>query len=189
MLDRALRLTFRNYGTLALLAGAMSFPASLIYCYVYRKTITLGELHGTILAFPGSRQVSGVGHDTLVTARVIGWGLVALGVLLLPLLVRATRRILERDAEGHAPTVPDAIRSRPAGTPSLLPPLRRSGPQFLISTAVALVVGWLALEAGLRLAELLSDRRLWVGVGAARALGWAVGVPFVLVPWALSSRP
>lgn len=188
MLDKAFRLAFRNFSTLFLLAAAFSLPASLIYCFFFRNAIAVSELHGTILSFPGKRQVAGVGHNTLVTARLVGWGLVLVGVLLLPLLARATRRVLERDSEGHAPTVVDSLRHTPERQPSL-----HAASKDLRSLAIALVtavvIGWLALEAGLRLSEVLSDGRMWVGVGLARGIAWALAAPFVLVPWALSSRP
>jgi hypothetical protein len=187
MLDKALRLTFRNYSTLFLLFGAFSIPAALIYCFFFRSAIAVSELHDTILSFPGKKQVAGVGHDTLVTARLIGWGIVLLGVLALPLLARCARRVLERDADGHAPTVVDSLRHRPETPPSWWPTydIKAQGATLLI----AVVVGWLALEAGLRASEFLSDGRMWVGVGLARGIAWAVAAPFVLVPWALSSRP
>jgi hypothetical protein len=187
MLDKALRLTFRNYSTLFLLVGAFSFTASLIYCFFFRAAIAVGELHDTILSFPGKKQVAGVGHDTLVTARLVGWAVVLLGVLALPLLARCARRALERDAGGHAPTVLDSLRHSPGAVPPWWPnyDIKVVG----VSVLIALVVGWLALQTGLRLSELLSDGRMWVGVGLARGVAWAVATPFVLVPWALSSRP
>ncbi|MEA2461557.1 MAG: hypothetical protein QOH90_1734 [Actinomycetota bacterium] len=188
MLDRTLRVTFKNYSTLFLLAAAFSVPASLIYAFFFRNAIAVSELHDTILGFPGKRQVAGVGHQTLITARLVGWGLVVLGVLSLPFLMRAAGRILERDRSGHAPTVWDALTTKPEASTSIGGIL--AGPLPLAAASiVALVVGVLALFVGLSLSEFLSSGRLWVGVGLARGVAWAAGVPFVLVVGALSSRP
>src|SRR3712207_4907980 len=102
MLDRMLRATFRNYSTLFLMCAALSVPVAVIYCFIFRSSIAVHELHDTILSFPGKRQIAGVGRQTLLTSRYVGWGLVLLGVLVLPLLARGARRIIERDADGHA---------------------------------------------------------------------------------------
>jgi hypothetical protein len=188
MLDRALKATFRNYSTLFLLVASFSVPASLMYAFFFRSAIAVSELHDTILSFPGERQIAGVGHQTLVTARLVGWGVVVLGLMALPFLARAARRILERDAEGHAPTVWDAVTTRPQASPALGAVLR--DPMTLaLAAVIALVVGLLTLLVGLSLTGFLSSGRSWVGVGLARGVAWAAGVPFVLAPWALSSGP
>jgi hypothetical protein len=188
MLDRTLRATFKNYSTLFFLAAAFSVPGSLIYAFFFRNAIAVSELHDTILSFPGERQIAGVGHQTLITARLVGWGLVVLGVASLPFLARAARRILERDAEGHAPTAWDALTTKPQEKTSIGSLFDEPMP-LAAAAVVALAVGVLALLVGLSLSEFLSSRRLWVGVGVARGVAWAAGVPFVLVFWALSARP
>jgi hypothetical protein len=188
MLDKALRLTFKNYSTLVLVAAVFSIPVSLVYCFVFRGAIAVGELHNTILAFPGKRQVAGVGHDTLIMARWVGWGIVLLGVLSLLFLARPARRVLERDDEGHAPTVVDSLRNRPSRSPGVLGTLRENPGVVAIGAIVAIAVGWLALQAGMTLSEILSEKRLWTGVAITRGLAWSLAAPFVLVPLALSSR-
>jgi Na+-transporting methylmalonyl-CoA/oxaloacetate decarboxylase gamma subunit len=188
MLDRSLRATFGNFTTLALIAATFSVPASLIYCFFFRKAIAVSELHDAILGFKGHRQAAGVGRDTLVTARWVGWGLVLLSLALLPYLVRAVRRVLEREAEDEVATVPDSLRNAPAGKPSFQEAATANRSEFLVGALAALAVGLLVLQVGISLSDLLSESRLWVGVGLSRGLAWAVAVPFVLVPWALSSR-
>jgi hypothetical protein len=186
MLDRALRTTFRNYSTLFLMCAAASVPAALIFCFIFRGAVAVHELHDTILTFGGARQIAGVGRTTLLTSRYVGWGVFALGILLLPFFAGGARRILERDAAGHAPTVVDVMKNRPERTPRLAEGL---APSVLVGLVVAAIVGVLTLMAGLAVGELLSEGRLWVGVGLSRGVAWAAAVPFVLVPWALSSRP
>jgi hypothetical protein len=186
MLDRGLRATFRNYSTLFLMCAAASVPVALTFCFIFRGAVAVHELHDTILTFEGARQIAGVGRTTLLTSRYVGWGLVILGIPILPFLTGGARRILERDAAGHAPTVLDAVRNRPERKPKLGEVLQ---PPVLAGLLIALIVGVLTLMAGLAISELLSEGRLWVGVGLARGVAWAAAVPFVLVPWAISSRP
>ena len=188
MVDRSLRATFGNFSTLALIAATVGLPASMIYSYVFRGAIAVSELHDTILTFPGSKQVAGVGRETLLTARYVGWGLVALGILSLVYLVSAVRRTLEREAAGEVATVPDSFRNAPTSKPSFREAITTNRKAFLVGALDALIVAWLVLQVGLLLSEILSENRMWVGVGLTRAVAWSVAVPFVLVPWALSSR-
>ena len=189
MLDRALRLTFRNFPTLFLMVAAISVPVASIYCFIFRNAIAVHELHDTILTFPGKRQVAGVGRETLLISRWVGWGLVLLGIAMTPYLVRAARRVLERDASGELPTVSDALREKPATIPRLKDTIKARSGVLIAGAVVGLAVGILTLLVGLAAAGFLSSGRLWAGVGLARGIAWAMGVPFVLVPAALSSRP
>ncbi|MEA2497762.1 MAG: hypothetical protein QOH26_167 [Actinomycetota bacterium] len=189
MLDRALRLTFRNFPTLFLMVAAISVPAATIYCFIFRNAIAVHELHDTILTFPGGRQVAGVGRQTLLVSRWVGWGLVLAGVLLIPYLARAARRVLEREAAGEVPTVLDALREKPSTKPRLKEAFAAARGPLIVCLVIALLVGTLTLLVGLALSEFLSEGRLWAGVGLARGVAWAMSVPFVLVPLALSSQP
>ena len=188
MLDRTLRSTFRNFSSLFLLAALFSVPASVIFCFIFRNTIAVHELHDTISSFPGDRAVLGVGRQTLLVSRWVGWGIVVAGGVLLIYLVRCTRRILEREQKGQITTVVDALREPPEAKPSLQVAIRDDPASLLGGLAIGLVTGLLALKGGLLLSEILSEGRLWAGVALARGASWALGVPFVLVPWALSSR-
>ena len=111
MLERAFSAAFRNLSTLFLMVALFTVPLHVGYSYLFRDVIEVRKIHSSIEGFPSYRQVKNVGPDELRTARLTYLGLSVLELaLLLPLLARATARVLEVDAAGGVPTIPRALR-------------------------------------------------------------------------------
>lgn len=189
MIDRAARLTVRNFWTLFFVVAAVTVPLQVAYASVFHNVIAVRELHGDIERFPPLRQVHGVGREQLSQARIAYWVIVAAELALLPLLVRAADGVLERDERGEIPSVPGAWaaalsrrRSR-----SVIRAVAHPGP-LLTGVIVAVIVGAL-VQAGGRLAiEPLGDERAFVGLGLVDGVARAAAAPLALVVAALLAR-
>lgn len=189
MIDRALRLTFRNYWTLFFTVAALTVPLQVAYATIWHNVIAVRELQSRIEAFPPLRQVHGVGRAQLHEARVAFWVIVAIEIALLPVLVRAARRILEVDAAGGVTQIADAWRGAFARGGSILKGLSRPGP-LITGAAIAVIVGTLVLGGGRLLVEPIGDERAFAGIGLVDGVARAAGAPFFLVVAALASmRP
>ena len=181
LLDRSLRATFANYSTLLLIAAVVFVPLQIGCSYVYRNVIATTEIHDQIREFPTeSRQVKSVGKPQLERARLAFLGADVLGLLLLPLMVRAARRAQEVDSSGGVATALDAWRH--IGSDGR----KRSWDKGTIGTVVAatligLAVGFFLQQIGLLLSAPVGDDRAYVPVGLSRALARSAGVPFVLM--------
>jgi hypothetical protein len=130
-----------------------------------------------------------VGQSQLHDARVTYWVIVALELALLPLFVRAARRVAEADAAGRVTSALDAWRgalARRGG--SVLRALARPGP-LVTGVVVALAVGALAAGAGHLLIEPVGDDRAFAAVGLVDGTARALAAPFFLVIAALAAEP
>ena len=182
MLERAFSAAFRNFSTLFLMVALFTVPLHVGYTFVFRDVIEVAELHSSIEEFPDYRQVKSVGPDQLRTARLAYLGLSALELaLLLPLLARATGRVLEVADRGGVPTIPGALRSvvgRGRGTAMGLMGIL---PSVAVAALLALAIGWLFERAGLQLVEAVPDDAAWTLVGVIQGTARALAAPFLLV--------
>jgi hypothetical protein len=184
MLDRAFRLVLRDLSTYFLIVATVAVPLHVVHGFVFQRVVAVSELHEEIEHFPEDVKVRKVGPSELSLFRATGWGVAALEVLFIPLLVGAARRVLSARAEQRLPTVPDAWSHALSGTRGALASLRRPGlwgPALL----VALVLGLLAEQAGLLAIEPLSDGTTWAGDAVVRAAARSLAAPFLIIPLAL----
>jgi hypothetical protein len=173
--DAALRSTFRNFFTLFLLVAVWTVPLHLAHSYAYRDVISIAELHPDLETFPEGRRVRNVGVGDLRSSRRAYLLLTVLELALLPLLLRAARRVV---ADGtKEPTVVGAYR----GLADRLPARRDWGELALwaaAAAAFALAAGALFRAGGLLAVAPLPDERAfpWVGLvdATARALAGAL---------------
>jgi hypothetical protein len=187
MVDRALRLVFRNYWTIFFVVASVTVPLQVAYASVWHNVIAVRELHDDIAEFPPLRQVHGVGREQLRESRIAFWAIVAAELALIPLFVRATSRVLEVDGEKGVPSAVDAWRSALSRgrRRTTARALARPGP-LITGALLALAVGALVQAAGRLLVEPLSDDRAFVGVGLVDGVARAAGAPFFLVVAALA---
>ena len=186
MIDRAARLTFRNFWTLFFVVAAITVPLQVAYASVWHNVIAVRELHGDIEDFPPLRQVHGVGREQLQQSRVTYWLIVGAELALVPLLIRATSRVLEQDAAGEITSAPEAWRAALGRrrSRSVVRALGRPGP-LLTGVLLAVAVGALVQVAGRLAIEPLGDERAFAGVGVVDGVARAAGAPFALVVAAL----
>jgi hypothetical protein len=186
MIDRAARLTFRNFWTLFFVVAAITVPLQVAYATAWHNVIAVRELHGDIEEFPPLRQVHGVGQEQLQHSRTTYWVIVGVELALIPLLVRAAGRVLERDAAGEVASAADAWRAALGRrrSRSVIRALGRPGP-LLTGAMIALAVGALVQVAGRLAIEPLGDERAFAGVGLVDGVARAAGAPFALVVAAL----
>ena len=182
MLERAFSAAFRNFSTLFLLVAIFTVPIHVGYSFVFREVIEVAELHSSIEEFPDYRQVKGVGPDEIRTARLTYLGLSVLELaLLLPLLARATVRVLEVDARGGVPTIPGALRSVGRRHQGSAGRLWGALPAVAAAALLAVAMGWLFERAGLLLVEAVPDEAAWPLVGLIQGTARALAAPFLLV--------
>ena len=182
MLERAFSAAFRNFSTLFLMVALFTVPLHVGYSYIFRDVIEVREIHSSIEGFPDYRQVKNVGPDELRTARLAYLGLSVLELaLLLPLLARATARVLEVDAAGGVPTIPSALRASVRRGSIAFRGLSGALPTILIAAVLALAVGWLFERTALLLVEAVPDEHAWPLVGAIQGCSRALAAPFLLV--------
>jgi hypothetical protein len=182
MLERAFTAAWRNFSTLFLLVALFTVPLHVGYSYLFRDVIEVREIHSSIEGFPSYRQVKNVGADQLRTARLAYLGLSLLELaLLLPVLVRATARVIEVDAAGGVPTIPTASRAVLRRTRGSLRDLIGALPPVLMAAVLALAIGWLFERAALLGVEVVPDEHAWPLVGAIQGCARGVAAPFLLV--------
>ena len=189
MIDRAARLTVRNFWTLFFVVAAVTVPLQVAYASVFHNVIAVGELHGDIEQFPPQRQVHGVGREQLGQARIAYWAIVAAELALLPLLVRAADRVLERDERGAITSAPGAWAAALSRrrTRSVIRAVAHPGP-LLTGLIVAVIIGALVQAGGRLLIEPLGDERAFAGLGLVDGVARAAAAPFALVVAALLAR-
>jgi hypothetical protein len=184
MIERAFARTFRNFSTIFILVAVVVLPIHLIYSYTFRNVIATSDFHEAIEQMPNYQQVRSVGPPQLDHARLVFWILTAAELALVPLAVRATRRVFIVDDRGEVPTAPDAW-----GRALQKQEGRRFRPGWLVPAAVgvaaAVVVGVLVALIGSSLSGFLSEDWRWTGVGLTQALARAVAAPLALGPLAL----
>lgn len=110
MLDRAFRDAFRSFSTLFVVVAIVTVPLHLAYAFTFRNVIATGEIHAQIREFPNYRQVRSVGPEQLTHSSIAFWVLTGLELALMPVAVKATRRVLEIEEHGGVATAPDAWR-------------------------------------------------------------------------------
>lgn len=181
MLGRSIDATLRNFSTLVLLCALMLAPLHLVYGFLNRDALGVREMWSSIEEFPDARQVRGVGRVQLDRERTARWGLIfGILVVVVPALVRPTRRVLEADAGGEVPTVTGALRG------SRVPEASRPDASLVVGGAViALLVGLVAEAAVATLVPMLPDTTEWVGVAAGQTLARSLGIPFLVTALAL----
>ncbi len=187
MLDRGFRATFRHFSTFFFLVAAVTVPLHLVYVFVFHGVIAVGELAPQIQRFPSSRQVHGVGPIQIQHARVAMWALDGVELLLLPLAIRAARRVIAMDDGGEMPTVVDAWRSAFRKQPRSSGP--GFGPDLFIAALVAIAVGSLLQGMGWVLAEPFGTSWTFVVIGLTEGSARAAGAAFLLGPAAITSTP
>jgi hypothetical protein len=188
LLDRSFRAAFNNFSTLFLVVLTVTLPLHIVYGYVYRDVIALGELHPRIEQLREDEQLRGVGGERLEESRRVYVGLTALEIAMLPLLAKAAERTIELDEAGRVPTATRAWRGVLSRRPN---PLRRittaAVPSLLAALAVAIAVGVLAERIGSFLAEPLDPESAVAALALVQALARAIGAPFFLAAAATSA--
>lgn len=178
-LERTVTATFRNFSTLFLVVFALILPLHLIYGWMFQDVLAVRELHGAIAEFPASRQVRGVGQADITNARLWFWIVIALEIALLPVIVRASRAVLDQDRRGEVTSVRAAlaaIRERREDDEG-----RPSPRAWLPALTVALLVGAVA-EITLRsAADFVPDTFAFVALALASAVARSCGIPFLAV--------
>ena len=186
MLDRAFVKTFRSFSTLFLVVAVVTLPLHLIYSFTFRNVIATTEIHDQIRRFPNYRQVRSVGPRELRDATLASWVLTAVEIALVPLGVRAARRVIEVEDAGGVATVPDAWRTalRRGGGSSRFQRASVSGAAIGVLVAVAL--GWLLGSVGAVVRDPLGPDFVWLGHGVVGAVARAAAAPFALTALALA---
>ena len=184
MIERAFARTFRNFSTIFMLVVVVVLPIHLVYAFTFRNVIATSDFHEAIEAMPDYRQVRSVGPPQLDDARLVFWIITAAEVALVPLAVRATRRVFIDDGAGQVPTATNAwggALKRQEG--------RTFGPGWvvpaLVGVGAAAVAGLLLAGIGSNVTGFLSEDWRWVGVGLTQALARAGAAPLALGPFAL----
>ena len=184
MIERAFARTFRNFSTIFMLVAIVVLPIHLIYAFTFRNVIATSDFHEAIEEMPNYRQVRSVGPPQLDDARLVFWLVTAAELALVPLAVRATRRVFIVDDEGNVPTAPDAwgrALQRQEGRsfrPGWVVPA-------LAGVAAAGLAGILMALIGSSLTGFFSEDWRWTGVGLTQALARATAAPLALGPLAL----
>ena len=86
-------------------------PLHLIYALFFHDVFAVRELHPAIAEFPESRLVRGVGRNDIGQARLWFWLMAIIEVALIPVFLRAARRVLALDEGGRVPDAMTAWRT------------------------------------------------------------------------------
>ena len=188
LFDRALKTTLRNFSTLWLIVAAVTIPLNVAWAFRYQDVIATREIHADIEALPTGDKVRGIDEEAINQARSAQLIVLALEVALLPLLVRATRRVIERESAGHVPTALAAWRgiARSSGA--------RDSSRWRISVALpmavfALIVWMLASLIGGLLVDPAGDSVAWLVLALTRGSALALALPFLLVGLVAARTP
>ena len=180
MLDRTLRLAFRNYVTLFLFVATFAVAIHLVYLFLFRDVVGLSEIHDAIREFPPQRQVRGVGHRDLDAWRIGNAVVTLVEIALVPFLAKGAARVIEQDERGEVPTVGAALTATMKRGYRWFPSLREAGP-LLVTVAVALLTWWFVRSTGLLLVEPVGRDSEWAAVAVVEGAARAAAAPFVLV--------
>lgn len=180
LVDRALKTTLRNFSTFWLIVAVVTIPLNLAWATLFQDVIATREIHADIESLPSGDPVRGVDGEAIERSRYAQLIVLALELALIPFLLRATRRAIERDASGHVPTALGAWREvgRSSGARSSAPWRLSVG---LAMAGFALVIGILAALIGGLLAAPVGDALAWLVVGLTRGAALALALPFLLV--------
>jgi hypothetical protein len=179
LVDRALRTTLRNFSTFWLIAAAITIPLNVAWGFLYQDVIATREIHADIETLPPGDAVGGVDGRAIDRAERSQLIVLAIELALIPLLVRATRRAIERDASGHVPTALGAWRGVTRGSVRGSRPWRLA--VALPMAGFALIVWALTALIGGLLAAPVGGSMAWLVVGLTRGAALAVALPFLLV--------
>ena len=183
MLDRAARSTVRNFSTLFLVCMVVMLPLEMGYAVLYRDVIEVHELVPFIEELPERQRVRGVGTADLDSAKRARLILTALELALVPVLLSATRRVLDRERDGALPTATDAYRN--GLTPLRIGPIPVLGHAGAIGVAVvfSLLVGFAAYQVGRIGSEVFPQRLLFGILGGVESIARSLALPWALVAW------
>lgn len=187
MLDRAFRVTLRDFTTYFLIAAAIFVPLHVVYSFLWQDVIAVSALHDQISQLPGDDTVRGVGAGDIATFRLVGAFLLLAQALATPLIAAAALHVIRTRDVGELPSVRGALAAAPGLMPKIAQAIRAPGP-LVVALVVALAIGLTARVAGLMLLEPISDRMLWAGVALAEGGARSLAAPFVTVPAAFISR-
>jgi hypothetical protein len=163
------------------MVAVLTVTLHLIYSVIFRDVIAMSELHPELSGLRPNAAVRGVGPSDLATSETFYWILTALEVAAIPFLVAGAGRVIEVEAEGGVPTVPDAYRHMREVRSRFT--LRFDGSGWgavVLGAGTALAIGYMFERAGLILTEVLPDDWLFLGAGLVRGLSRAVAAPFFL---------
>ncbi|MGH2750505.1 MAG: hypothetical protein ACRDK3_06485 [Actinomycetota bacterium] len=180
LLDRPLRTTLRNFSTFFLIVALVTIPVNVAWGFFFQDVIATQEVHAAIEALPSGDRVRGVDEEAIDRARYARFIALALQLALLPLMLRAARRAIERDQAGHIPTALGSWRFAATGARASSTSSRLSG-VALAMTGFAVVVWVLTSLIGRLLAAPVADSIAWLIVGLLQGAALALALPFVLV--------
>ncbi len=180
LVDRALKTTLRNFSTFWLIVAVVTIPLNFTWAALFQDVIATREIHSDIESLPPGDPVRGVDGEAIDRSRYAQLIVIALELAFIPLLLRVTKRVIERDASGHVPTALGAWRGVGRSSEA------RSSAPWRLSVALAmagfaLVVGFLAALIGTLLAAPVGDAFAWLVVGLTRGAALALALPFLLV--------
>ena len=182
LLDRAWQAATRHFATLFLVIAVVMVPLHVVYGFVFKETIAVRALHASIERLPQGTAVQGITAGDIGTARRANLGLGLLELALLPLLLGATRRVLDKGNE--LPGVADALAHSPTRIKPLTPfPVAPLVAAVLFAAMVTILAQWI----GRTLAEPLASDVAFAGRGVAEGAARALGAPWMLTVWALGT--
>ena len=188
LLDKAFSTTLKNFSTFFLVVASITVPLHVAYSFYFRDVLALSDIHEAIGQLPPAQPVGGVTAEGLERARLAYLGLCALEVASLPLLWRATSRVIALDRAGRLPSalrawLPTKIRDRPNQPQSCGERLGAGTRVVTVFSALAfsVAVWFLAERIGLLLIELVPNHFLFMGLALVRSVSLALAAPFPLV--------
>jgi len=188
MLDRAARSIVRNFSTLFLVCLVVFLPLEMAYAFIHREAIEVRELTTYIEDLEGNQRVNGVGQEELEAADRNRAILTAIELALVPIMISAARRVLERDEAGEIPTATDAYQH--ALTPPRFGPIPR--PKMLgalgFSVVFSFLVGFAAYKCAGLLLDVFPDRFDFGILGVVEACARSIALPWFLVTWIETGR-
>lgn len=188
MLDKAFSTTLRNYSTLFLIVAFVTVPLHIAYSFFFRDILAVSEIHAAIELLPPAQPVAGITAEGLERARVAYLALCGIELLFVPLLWRATSRVVAFERAGRIPTATAAWRLRKAPS-SPAGELEGNRIAMVVGALLFSVVMWfLAERIGMLVIEFVPDPLLFLGLGLVRALSLALAAPFALVAAVLTRR-
>lgn len=174
-------MTFRNFATLFFVCAAITVPLHIAYSFVFRNEIGLRELHSQIESFPPLREVKGVSKHDLDVSRIVAAVIAALELALVPLGVKAARRVIDDDAAGQVTTAGTAWQAAWSRDYKIT---RRASGVALAAAVVAVAVGFLCDRIGILVTEPASPTYAFLIAGPATGIARAVAAPLFLGPTA-----
>ena len=188
MLDRAARTTVRNFSTLFLVCLVVFLPLEMAYAFIHREAIEVRELTTYIEELEGGRRVNGVGPAELESAERNRAILTAIELALVPIMISAARRVLDRDEDGEIATATDAFKH--SLTPLRIGPFPAPSGFGAVGLSVvfSFLVGFAAYKCGGLLLDVFPDRLDFGILGVVEACARSIALPWFLVTWIEAGR-